>query len=149
MITLSVMLLLFGKPAVTADIQYLRSLFASAAGDEIKAEQLINVTKNEKTNTVIMAYYGVGKILMANYYFNPMSKYTSFKEGKAILEAAIKADCLNPELRYLRLTIQVNAPAFLGYNKNIAMDKQYLEFSLPGLEDKQLQVMIESFLRTL
>ena len=96
-----------------------------------------------------MAYCGVGKIIMANYYFNPISKYSSFKEGKAILEAAIKADNVNPELRYLRLTIQVNAPAFLGYNKNIAMDRQYLENSLPGLEDKQLQAMIESFLKTL
>ncbi len=143
------MLLLFAEPAVPADINYLRSLFVSAAGDESKAAQLISVTKNEKTNTVIMAYCGVGKIIMANYYFNPISKYSSFKEGKAILEAAIKADNVNPELRYLRLTIQVNAPAFLGYNKNIAMDRQYLENSLPGLEDKQLQAMIESFLKTL
>lgn len=149
MITIAVMLLLFSKSAVPADIHYLRSLFVSAAGDEKKAEQLITETKNEKINTVIMAYCGVGKILMANYYFNPISKYNSFKEGKAILEGAIKADGFNPELRYLRLTIQINAPAFLGYNKNITMDQRYLENCLPGLEDKQLKAMIESFLSTL
>ncbi|MBX7109489.1 MAG: hypothetical protein K1X61_12635 [Chitinophagales bacterium] len=149
MMILSVILLLFSKPSANPDLVYLRSLFVSAAADESKAAQLIEETQDEQWNPVLKAYCGAGNILMANHFYNPLKKFDSFNEGKALLESAIVADGQNPELRYLRLTIQYNAPAFLGYNKNIAMDKQYLEECLPKIEDQQLKTMIKQFLSSM
>ncbi len=63
-----------------------------------------------------------------------------------MLEQALNSDSTNIELRYLRLTIQTNVPAFLGYNNNINSDKKYLLDSLMALGDIQLKNSIIEFL---
>ncbi len=51
-------------------------------------------------------------------------KYTLFKDGSKAMEAAIKAQPNNPELRFLRLMIQEQAPSLLGYSSNIEEDSK-------------------------
>ena len=131
------------------NIALLRNLYFQAAKNEASAIQLIAVTKNEESNSVIKAYNGVGKILMAKYYANPYSKLKTFNEGKEILESAIKTDALNPELRFLRLSIQKNIPSFLGYHKNIAQDKSYLIQQLASIKDEQLKSIISNYLKSI
>jgi len=115
----------FPISSTLVDISYLRTLYSLGANSEAKAELLISKTENN-TNSIMMGYNGAGKILMAKHYYNPISKLSSFNEGKEILEKAIQGDLYNPELRYLRLTIQTNVPSFLGYSSNINEDKLYL-----------------------
>lgn len=45
-----------------------------------------------------------------------------FKQGKMLLEGAIKKENKNTEFRFLRLIIQENCPAFLKYQDNIKED---------------------------
>jgi hypothetical protein len=49
-------------------------------------------------------------------------------------------------LRYLRFTIQANAPSILGYNKNINEDKLFLINSVKNIDDEDLKNSVVSFL---
>lgn len=86
---------------------------------------------------------------MANHVFNPVTKLRYFNNGKSILENAIAKAPANTELRYLRLTIQLNAPSFLGYNKMIEADKMFLQKNVTATEDADLKKMITDYLESL
>jgi len=135
--------------AETPALPYLRSLFADATLDEISARQLIEITEDEMDIAVIKGYCGAGKILMARYYFNPYTKYSSFKKGVGLLEEAIQADPTNAELRFLRLSIQNNAPSFLGYHKQAKQDKLFLYDNITALKDEELKAIISDYLNAL
>ena len=49
-------------------------------------------------------------------------KLANFKQGKALLEAEITSNPDNVEYRFLRLTVQENAPKILKYTRNIGED---------------------------
>jgi len=87
-------------------------------------DELTALTENKtySVSNLTLAYKGIGKTMLADFMFLPTSKLSYFNAGKADLEKAIKIEPKNPELRYLRLLIQLNAPFFLNYNDKIASD---------------------------
>ncbi len=137
--------IIYGEPNVVL----LRELYIGAATSEDKAQQLIKASETDNGNALVKGYQGAGKMLMAKYYFNPVSKLNSFINGKKILESAISTDISNPELRYLRLTIQINSPAFLQYDENIKEDKTFLLSKLNTIEDGQLKTIIKDYLKSI
>jgi hypothetical protein len=144
---MKLLLLLFFLPLVNSDLSSLRSLYQEASKDEAKANKLLVIAdKNSSNNSVFYGYKGAAKIIMAEYAFNPYTKWNLFNEGKDILESAIASDVNNVELTYLRLTIQMNAPNFLGYKSNIDSDKKFLKENINGLNDKELQSIIKNYL---
>jgi len=86
--------------------------------------KLVKLTESKTylTNSLTLAYKGISKTMLAEYMFLPTSKFSYFNAGKADLENAIKKEPKNPEFRYLRLLIQLNAPYFLNYNDRITED---------------------------
>jgi len=147
--TLFILSLFFSPWAETPALPYLRSLYADATRDEVSARKLMEATENELGIAIIKGYYGAGKILMARYHFNPYTKYHSFKKGVGLLEEAIHADPTNTELRFLRLSIQKNAPSFLGYHKHMAQDEAFLYSNLTLLHDEELKLIISQYLKTI
>lgn len=79
-------------------------------------------TYSADSSPVDQAYLGVCQAIMAQYVFLPTTKLKSFYDGKDLLDTSIEEDRTNGEQRYLRLLIQLNAPSFLLYNKNIDND---------------------------
>jgi hypothetical protein len=65
----------------------------------------------------------------------PSEKLSLFKSGLKKLEAAINADKLNAEFRFLRLLIQENAPKFLGYHSNMNEDADVVRDSYKSLTE--------------
>ncbi|MEQ8323695.1 MAG: hypothetical protein RIC15_12250 [Vicingaceae bacterium] len=89
-------------------------------------------------NGVTDAYKGLSKAMMAQYTYFPFTKYEFFQQGKGMVEKAIKLDPANPELRYVRLLLQLNTPSFLGYRSDIDNDLAVLMEALDkGLFDKK------------
>jgi len=131
------------------DVALLRELYIGAATSEDKAQQLIIASETNNGNALVKGYKGAGKMLMAKYYFNPITKLNSFINGKNILEAAINSDTSNAELRYLRLTIQINSPGFLNYRESIKEDKTFLLNRLDTIEDEQLKTIIKNYLKSI
>jgi hypothetical protein len=56
----------------------------------------------------------------------PKERLEVFSKGRAMLDSAITAEPNNPELRFLRLLIQANAPAYLGYSSDIMADSAFI-----------------------
>lgn len=148
MVTMRVLLmcLLFGFSG--ADITYIRALYRQAPENEHKATALIRLLDEQYLHTpVSQGYRGAAGMVMAKHATNPYIKLRYFNQGRDMLERAISSDRNNPELRYLRYTIQVNVPSFLGYNTHIAEDRRFLQTNLYGLADGQLKSMIWLFLK--
>lgn len=92
-------------------------------GSEEALKKVIDLPASPK-NTVVSAYQGASKARMAEFVSNPITKVKYFNSGKAMLEESL-AKKKDPESVYLRLMIQLNAPGFLNYHKNIAEDLDY------------------------
>ena len=56
----------------------------------------------------------------------PANKLNLFKTGHRKLEALIKKDSSDTELRFLRLMIQEHAPGLLGYHADLGKDKAFI-----------------------
>ncbi len=63
--------------------------------------------------------------MMAEYVYLPTTKLKYFNKGKKKIEESILRQPDNPELRYIRLMVQMNAPSMLGYYKDIQKDLDF------------------------
>lgn len=121
----------------------LHQLFLIADKDKKAALELISSTEKSKSQSnLMMAYYGAAKMMMANHVFNPYQKLSYFNEGKYILEKAIATENDNIELRFIRYSIQLYAPSFLGYRSNLKNDKDFLSQNLQKEQDSDLKKTI-------
>jgi len=112
-------------PSVMANMDAVRALYLQAIDSKAGAEALEAALQGPEVanSPLLQGYLGTAKTLQAQHAFNPYTKYQLFCEGRNLLEAAIASSPDNAELRYLRFTIQENAPGFLGYNSNLQADK--------------------------
>jgi len=76
-------------------------------------------------NALMLAYKGSSRAMMARSASWPTAKYKYFTEGRDMIEKAVQLQPANPEIRFLRLMIQLNIPSFLKYN-NQDEDRQFL-----------------------
>jgi len=82
---------------------------------------------SEKLNLYVAAekgYRGVALAMYADIADGVSAKLDYFNRGKDLLEAAIKEQPDNAELRFLRLTVQAEAPFMLGYSGAIEQDAE-------------------------
>lgn len=94
-----------------------------------------------------MAYLGALETIWAKYVGNPFSKLSTFNKGKEKLEKAVKNAPDNLEIRYLRLSVQKNAPSILGYDKAIKTDAEFLRKNIGRVELAALRNRIEQLLK--
>ncbi len=136
--------------AMDIPLNEVRLLFNKSATNEESCKKLMSVLNqyNETNNSTLAAYKACATMMMANHVVNPLSKLSSFNEGKELLEKCVAADKENTEIRYLRFIIQSNVPSFLGYNISISNDKTFLLNAISGLKDLPLRQMIVSFLKS-
>ena len=94
-----------------------------------------------------MAYLGALQTIWANHTLNPLSKLSTFKKGKKNIEAAIKKEPNNAESRFIRLSVQKNAPKFLGYQSNIKEDVEFIKNNRSQIKSNILNQYIEPLLK--
>ena len=130
-------------------ISRVRLLFEQADIQKSSCIKLIKLLEpyNEINSPVLMGYKACGTMMMAKHVPNPFSKLSHFRKGRKMLETVIAVNDKVVELRFLRYSIQTNAPSFLGYNNHIAEDKMFLEKEAPFLNDTVLRNMIYTYLR--
>lgn len=128
------------------DLSVIRALYLKAAEQESAGKRLLKMTENFVVqNPVLFAYKGAGHMMMAKHVIDPFSKLYHFNKGKKIFNAAIIEDPDNPELRFLRFSVQAEAPGFLGYKENIEEDKEILMQEIGNIQDRELQKMISDY----
>jgi len=135
-----------GKPI--PGLTEIRSLYDESAKNKAAAEQLHKLLSevNDQSAPVLVCYKGVAEMIQAKYVFSPVSKWSSFKKGKKLIEASLLRDTAGIEMRYLRFTIQTNLPGFLGYKHNIEEDKKFLLNRLDNINDRTLKLNVVKYL---
>lgn len=127
----------------------IRSDFHNAEPNKKELESIMSDTCYVASN-LTSAYKGLCHTMMADYVLLPTSKWQHFKTGQRLIEDAIKQDNKSIELRYIRLLVQLNAPKFLKYRKNINEDINLFIKHLPNIsinkvwKDKFLENLIRS-----
>ncbi|MES2560946.1 MAG: hypothetical protein V4590_14465 [Bacteroidota bacterium] len=146
------LILLFASTlfAATPSHNEVRALYKKAAIEEASCKKLVALlhSYNEENNTLLAGYRACATMLMAKHVLNPFRKLSHFTEGRQLLEKSIDTDKNNVELRFLRFTIQTNAPSFLHYNNDILRDKLFLLNTISTLQDTKLKQLITDYLNT-
>jgi len=101
---------LFGQ-----DIEKYRKNYVLAVENKSICDAMIKELTKYDNVPIYNAYLGAYETIWANHAINPISKLSTFKKGKLKLDSAIKADPKRVEIKFLRYSVQSNAPKFLGY----------------------------------
>jgi hypothetical protein len=130
-------------------ISEIRQKYMEAATVEAVAKKLNTQLKDVDLSdpSTLVAYKGAIRTMMAKYTRNKSEKKDFFKEGVGLLEAAVKSDPNNIEIRTIRLSIQENAPKFLRYHKNISEDKQYIIEHYKEVRNVELKKFVKKFVQ--
>jgi hypothetical protein len=132
---------------LNTDLEYIRAHYEQAVSDEKLCHEMIQDLEKEETPTnTHLAYLGGLQTIWANHVSNPLSKLNTFKKGKASIEKAIQKDSNNVEIRLIRLSVQKNCPAFLGYSKNITEDEKFIRSNKEKINSLSLLKMIDTVL---
>ena len=145
-ILITLIILFSGISGQNPQLTEMRKLYLTAAEDEASAKKLMKITSDKKNEPLFLGYHGASQMMMAKHVGNPFKKLSYFNKGKDMYTAAINADPSNVELRFLRFSVQAEAPGFLNYKQNLEEDKKILLTFTPQLEDAELKRMILNYL---
>lgn len=131
-----------------SDLNEVRSSYSKAVLDKKLCEKMIEELELSKQKSAIaLAYLGAYQTIWANHVFNPLSKLATFKKGKNNIELAISKEPENVEIRYIRFSVQKNAPSFLRYNSHLKEDRDFLVKNKKNINSDFVQKNIETLLK--
>ncbi len=132
----------------TTGLREVRSSYNKLASNKALCEKFIDeFTKTKNNSATHLAYLGALQTIWANHVFSPINKYSTFIEGKKNIEKAIKNQPENVEIRFIRLSVQKNAPSFLGYNSNIHEDTKFIKENSDQIDSGVLLNNIRTILK--
>lgn len=129
------------------EIESIRINYTQAASNKALCKEMIAKLK-DYNGPVQQAYLGAFQTIWAKHTINPFEKLKTFNRGKANIEESVAQASSNAEIRLLRLSIQLNAPGFLGYNDNVAEDKKYILDNRSDIQSETLQKIIDECIKT-
>jgi len=102
---------------------------------------------------IYIAYKASTRILLANFSWAPLTKLAYVKEAMALFRKAIKLDPENPEIRFLRYSIQHSLPAYLNESGDMRADKtliirKWTDYADFDLQREDLNKMLDFFQRS-
>ena len=125
----------------------IRTNYTKIVSDKDLCHKMISdLQKITHKSPIHRAYLGGLQTIWARHVFSPISKLNTFKEGKKNIEQAIENDPKNLEIRFIRLSVQKNAPSFLGYKANINEDTAFIKENGDQIESDILHKNIEKLL---
>lgn len=110
-------------------------------------KMIFELEKTKNNSATYLAYLGGAQTVWANHVVNPISKLNTFNKGKKNIESAIAKEPENVELRFIRLSIQKNAPSFLGYKSNVKEDTELIKKKYQQVNSTILKKNIEALLK--
>lgn len=135
--------------AFSQDLESIRVQYPQAINDVALTKTLYETLSDvSETDAVLLAYKGAVATLKANFAKKVRDKKAYFTEGAQLIESAVEKDPQNIEIRYIRLSVQENAPKFLKYNDSIEDDKAFILTHLPNVKTKSLKAEITSYIQS-
>ncbi|RCH55612.1 hypothetical protein DJ568_06890 [Mucilaginibacter hurinus] len=117
----------FTKNAVANDVDpvVIRQHLITALKSSKTTDSLFNRLDAIKNKTgLVTGYIATLQALKAIHAWNPYNKIKHLNRSEKSYRAAVAADPTNIEVRFMRFSVEHNVPGFLGYNKNLANDRQ-------------------------
>ncbi|UMQ41015.1 hypothetical protein MKS83_16615 [Chryseobacterium sp. Y16C] len=106
-------------------LESLRESYSKANSSNANTEEFINIAeKTSGSDAVIQGYKAAAKIMEAKITKN--NRKALVKSGATSLEAIIKSNPNNAELRVIRMSVQENIPKIVGYRGSLKDDKAFL-----------------------
>lgn len=148
MTTLTCIFFLIVNMTNTVDVLQLRNLYYQAYENEAASDEFFKVMKRmENTSDPLMlGYQGMSHLLQAKFSYNPYIKLASFRKGKELLDRAAALAPRDLEIRFLRFSVQTNAPKFLGYTGHIESDKALILKAWKTSTDSDLKKRVKEFM---
>lgn len=109
------------------DMHSIRGGLEKAVRDKKLCAEMIESLEPLAAEALYLAYLGAYEAIWANHLLNPFAKLASFKKGKKNINQAVYVAPKNIEIRFVRLTIQQNAPSFLSYQQNKLEDAIFIQ----------------------
>lgn len=128
------------------NIDFIRENYDRAVTDKNLCNQMIEDLKKAESTPLRLAYLGSLQTIWANHVFNPFGKLSTFNIGTKNIEKAVESDPNNAEIRYLRLSVQKNAPAFLGYSSMIETDEIFLKKNRQKINSAAVQKKLDQLI---
>jgi hypothetical protein len=104
----------------------------------------------QQRSGLLNAYMGALEALKAKHTWNPYYKIKYLNNCEDTFKGAVAQDPYNIEIRFMRFSIEHNVPVFLGYTKNLSIDKQemirQIELKNYGTADKELVITVIKFM---
>lgn len=143
-----ILLILLPFVSNSQNLESIRSQYPKAKeSSEITDRMYEELSGVSGENHVLSAYKGAISALKADFAKGIKNKKDFFKEGAELLDQAVAAEPENVEIRYLRLTVQENAPKIVGYHGNIDEDKEVIKNRFHNLESDSLKAVIRGFIK--
>lgn len=128
------------------DLESIRANYKKAVSDKKLCLTMIRGLSKSTENSVHLTYLGAFQMIWAKHVTNPISKLKTFNKGKKNIDDAAKAEPNNLEIRIIRLSVQKNSPAFLGYKKNIEEDKKFIGANYKNITSNHLKNMVKALI---
>jgi len=141
--------LLFPVMVLAQDLAAERELYPLAHKDEQTAAELLKLTADADTAVPTQtAYRGAALMIAAQFASGISGKLKLFNEGKDLMVKVVEAAPESVEVRFLRMTVQENAPGFLLYKGDLQQDKDFILGHFSAEKDAGLKKMIRTHART-
>ena len=129
-----------------SDVKDIRKIFLLSSDSQLKCSQLYKISSEKVSICPIYHSYNiVSKILESKYLRNPVKKVKVFKENTKRLDSLVASHPKKIEIRFLRYSIQLNAPKILGYTTFVKEDYEFIINNISHA-DEDLKKIITSFM---
>ncbi|SHJ03799.1 hypothetical protein SAMN02745146_2077 [Hymenobacter daecheongensis DSM 21074] len=107
-------------------VSNLRRQYQQAATDKQAGEKFYQLmAAYTEQDAVVLAYKAAAEAIRARDA-SMFNKLTYVQNASKQFDQAVKLDADNAEIRFLRLSVESNLPAFLGLSQHVDEDRQFL-----------------------
>ena len=125
-------------------LEKVRVAYTTASDSKENAVAFAELMANTpSTDVVLSAYKGASKMILAKFGGN---RIALLKEGKPLLENALKQQPQNAELHLIRLSVQEHLPKVVPYRNDITDDKDFI-LAHYAQQTRELQKYITGFVK--
>jgi len=134
------------------DLTELRSSYLKASKDEKTSKEFYKLmSAYNKQHPVVLAYKGAAEATMGKHVWNPYSKLKHVKSALDQIGKAVVLDKKNPEIRFIRFTVEHYVPRYLNLSEHVAEDKKIVinalkQYPESGLPKELAQTMLKFLL---
>lgn len=139
-------LLISSKTSSTSELAIARNLYFNAPNNEQAATNfLAYIDGYDGYHATLLAYKAAAIAIMAKHYTLPTSKIKAVKKAVPIFEKAISLAPKNSEIRFLRFSVEMNIPKFLGMKDHLEEDKLQFINNFSAISDLDLKLKLRAF----